>query len=59
MMIKMRDLYAFVNDLEKIIYSLGSKLILKRNKNDRAPFRINSGAGAIANDGNIEINDIS
>ena len=29
MMIKMRDLFGFVNDLEKIIYGLGFKLILK------------------------------
>ena len=29
MMIKMSDLFGFVNDLEKIIYGLGSKLILK------------------------------
>ena len=28
-MIKMRDLFGFVNDLEKIIYGLGFKLILK------------------------------
>ena len=55
MMIKMSDLFGFVNDLEKIIYGLGFKLILKRNNNDRALFR----AGAVANDGNIEIRDIS
>ena len=30
MMIKMSDLFGFVNDLEKIIYSLGFKLILKK-----------------------------
>ena len=30
-MIKMSDLLGFVNDLEKIIYGLGFKLILKRN----------------------------
>ena len=29
MMIKMSDLFGFVNDLEKIIYGLGFKLILK------------------------------
>ena len=30
MMIKMSDLFGFVNDLEKIIYGLGLKLILKK-----------------------------
>ena len=51
----MRDLFGFVNNLQKIIYGLGFKLILKRNNYDRALYRINAGAGAIANDGNIEI----
>ena len=59
MMIKMSDLFGFVNDLEKIIYCLGFKLKLKRNNNDRALFRVNSGAGAVAYDGNIDIRDIS
>ena len=59
MMIKMSDLFGFVNDLEKIIYGLGFKLILKRNNNDRALFRVNANPGAIANDGNIDIRDIS
>ena len=59
MMIKMSDLFGFVNDLEKIIYGLGFKLILKRNNNDRALFRINAGADAVGNDGNIGIRDIS
>ena len=36
MMVKKRDLFGFVNDLEKIIYGLGIKLVLKRNNNDRA-----------------------
>ena len=58
MMIK-SDLFGFVNDLEKIIYGLGFKLILKRNNNDRALYRINAGAGSFANDANIEIRDIS
>ena len=58
MMIKMSDLFGFVNDLEKIIYGLEFKLILKRNNNDRALYRINAGAGAVANDGNIAIRDI-
>ena len=57
MMIKMSDL--FFNDLEKIIYGLGFKLILKRNSNDRALFRVNAGADAVGNDGNIDIRDIS
>ena len=53
----MSDPFGFVNDSEKIIYGLGYKLILKRNNNDRALFRID--AGAVANDGNIDIRDIS
>ena len=59
MMIKMSDLFGFVNDLEKIIYGLGSKLILKRNNKDRALNRVNANPCAVANDGNIEIRDIS
>ena len=59
MMIKMSDLFGFVNDLEKIIYRLGFKLILKRNNNDRALFRVIAGADAVANDANIDIRDIS
>ena len=59
MMIKMSDLFGFVNDLEKIINGLGFKLILKRNNNDRALYRVNANPGAVANDGNIEIRDIS
>ena len=55
----MRDLFGFVNILENIIYGLGFKLILKRNINDRALFRINANPGTVANDGNIEIRDIS
>ena len=59
MMVKMSDLFGFVNDLEKIIYGLGFKIILKRNNNDRALFRVGAGVGGVANDGNIEIRDIS
>ena len=59
MMIKMSDLFGLINDLEKIIYGLGFKLILKRNNNDRALYRVNANPGAVANDGNIEIRDIS
>ena len=55
----MRDLFGFVNDLKKIMYGLGFKVILKRNNNYRALFRVNAGAAAVANDGNIEIRDIS
>ena len=58
MMIKMSDLFGFVNDLEKIIYCLGFKIILKRNNNDRALCRVNAIPGAVANDANIEIIDI-
>ena len=59
MMVKMVDLFEFVKDLEKIIYGFGFKLILKINNNDRALYRINAGAGAVANDANIEIRDLS
>ena len=59
MMIKMSDLFGFVNDLGKIVYGLGFKLMLKRNNNDRVLFRVNAGAGAVANDANIEIREIS
>ena len=59
MMIKMSDLFCFINDLEKIIYGLGFKLIFKRNNNDRALFKVNANPDAVANDGNIEIRDIS
>ena len=59
MMIKMSDLFGFVNDLEKIIYGLGFKLILKRNNSDRALFRVNENPGAVGNDGNIDNRDIS
>ena len=55
----MSDLFGFVNDLEKIIYGLGFKLILKRNNNDRALFRVNAGAHAVANGVYIDIRDIS
>ena len=59
MMIKMSDLFGFVIDLEKIIYGLGFELGLKRNNNDRALYRVNANPGAVANDGNIELRDIS
>ena len=58
MLVKMSDLFGFVNGLEKIIYGLGFQLILKRKNNDRALLRVNAGADAVANDGNIEIRDI-
>ena len=58
-MVKMSDLFAFVNDLEKIIYGLGFKIILKRNNNDRALFRVDGSVGAVANNGKIETRDIS
>ena len=58
-MVKMSDLFRFVNDLEKIIHGLGFKLILKRKNNDRALFRVNANPSAVTNDGNIEIRDIS
>ena len=57
MMIKMSDLFGFVNELEKIVYGLGFKLILKRNNNDRALYRINANPGAVGNDGKKDIRD--
>ena len=59
MIIKMRDLFGFVNDLERIFNGLGFKLILKRNNNDRALFTVNAGADAVSNDVNIDIRDVS
>ena len=59
MMVKMSDLFGFVNDLENIIYGFGFKIILKRDNNDRALFRVDANPGAVANDGNIETRDIS
>ena len=50
----MSDLFGFVNDLEKYIYRLGFKLILNGNNVDRVLFSIDAGAGAVANDGNID-----
>ena len=55
MMVKMGELFGFLNDIEKIINGLGFKLILKRTNNDRALYRINANPGAVANDANIEI----
>ena len=59
MMIKMNDLFDFVNELEKIKCGLGFKLILNRNNNDRALFRVNVNSGAVENDGNIDNRDMS
>ena len=59
MMIKMSDLFGFVNDLEKILYGLGFILKIKKKNKDRALFRVKAGADAVANDGNIDIRDIS
>ena len=58
MMVKMSDLFGFVKELEKIIYGLGFKLILKGNNKNRALFRNGAGVGAVANYGNIAIRDI-
>ena len=58
MMIELKDLFGFIKYSEKIKYGIGFKLILKRNSNDRALFRVIAGAGAVANDCNIEIRDI-
>ena len=59
MMVEMNDLFGFVNDLEKIIYGSGFKLKLKRNNNDRALLRVYADSGRVANNGKIEIRDIS
>ena len=56
--VRMSNLFGFVNDLGKIKYGLGFKLILKNN-NDRALFRVIAGFDAVANDGNIYIRGIS
>ena len=58
-MVKMTDLFGFVNDLENFIYGLGFELLFERNNSDRALFRVNANPGAVANDGNIVIRDIS
>ena len=59
MMVKMSDLFGFANDLETIMFGLAYKLILKTNNNVRALFRVNGNPVAVANDGNIDIRDIS
>ena len=59
MMVKMSDVFGFGNDLEKIVYGFGFKPILKKNNNDRALFRVDADPGRLANDGIIEIRDIS
>ena len=48
----------FIIWYEKFIYGIGFKLIIKRNRNDRALIRFNAGAAEVANDCNIEIRDI-
>ena len=58
MMVMISDQVVFVYDLRKILYGLGFKLMLKRNHNDRAVFRVKAGAEAVANDGNIDIRDM-
>ena len=59
MMIKMSDLFGFVDNLKKVIYGLGFKLILKSHNNDRALSRVNARADAVANDDNIDNRDMS
>ena len=59
MMIKTSDLFGFVKDLESIIYGLVFKLILKRNNNDIALYRVIADPGRLANDINIDSRDIS
>ena len=55
MMIRTSDLFGFVNNLKKIIYGLAFTLILKRNNNDRALYRVKANPGAVANNVNIEV----
>ena len=57
MMNKMTDLFGFIIELEKNIYGIGFRLILKRNSNNRALFRFIAGAGPVDNDcyKNLEI----
>ena len=59
MIIKMKDLSGFIIDLEKIKNGIGFKIILKRNINDRALFRVIAGANAVANDCYLDIRDIT
>ena len=59
MMVKRSNLFGFANDLEKLIYGLGYEIKLKSNNNDRALFRVNAGADAVASGGNTENRDIS
>ena len=59
MIIKTKDLFGLIKDLEKIIYGIGFKLIIKRNGNDRVLLRVNAGALAEANNCKIEIRDIA
>ena len=44
MIAKVSDLFVFLNDLEKIIFGLRFKLLLKRINKNRALFRLNAGA---------------
>ena len=59
MMIKKKYLFGFINDFEMIVFGVDFKLILKRNDNNRALFRVIAGAGAVANDCRKEIRDIT
>ena len=51
----MSDLFGFIYNLEKIVYGIVFKLVLKQNNIDRALYRVNTGARAAGNDVNIEI----
>ena len=57
-MIKMKYLFRFINNLEKITKGIGFKLIIKRTNNDRALFRVNIGADVVANDDDMDFGDI-
>ena len=59
MNIKMKYMFGFINDLEKIIYGMGFKLTRKKKNNDRAFYRVNGGAGTVAKDCNTEITDVA
>ena len=49
-LIKRKDLFEFMNDLEKITYGIDYQIELKRNNTDRLLFRVNEGTAAVAND---------
>ena len=59
MMIKMKGLFDFIKNLEKIMYVIDFKLIPEKNNNDKALFRVNVGIGAANNDFKMATKDIT